>query len=102
MWFAIGAAGLIVVLLVLRPLGLGVLELLIIGLVLLWLLSPLVGALIWQRKGGSAVIGFLAGLFLGPFVLLMLLADPGKRKCPACASWIPKEAKVCGQCRQEL
>jgi predicted amidophosphoribosyltransferase len=48
------------------------------------------------------VIGFLAGLFLGPFVLLMLFADSGKKKCPACATWIPKEAKVCAQCRQEV
>ena len=100
MWFAIGGVGVVVALLVLRPVGLGPIELLII--VLLWLVSPLVGAMIWQRKGGSAVIGFLAGLLLGPFVLLMLLADPGKKKCPACASWIPKEAKVCGQCRKEM
>lgn len=98
----IGAAGLLVGLLVLGRIGLGPVELLIVGLVLLWLSSPLVGALIWQRRGGNAVIGFLGGLFLGPLVLLMLVADPGKKKCPACATWIPKEAKVCGQCRQEL
>lgn len=102
MRLALGAAGLLVLLLALRPFGLGVLELLIIGIVLLWLVSPLVGALIWQRRGGSGVIGFLGGLCLGPFVLLMSLADSGKKKCPACASWIPKEAKVCGQCRQEV
>jgi hypothetical protein len=99
MRLVLGAAGLLVALLVLARVGFG---LLVVALVVLWLVSPLVGALIWQRKGGSAVIGFLGGLFLGPLVLLMLLADPGKKKCPACASRIPKEAKVCGQCRQEV
>jgi hypothetical protein len=93
------AAGILIALLVLSRVAL---RLLVIGLVVLWLVSPLVGATIWQRKGGNGVIGFFAGLLLGPFVLLMLLADPGKRKCPACASWIPKEAKVCGQCRLEV
>jgi hypothetical protein len=102
MWFAIGVVVLLVVILTFRPVGLGIFELLVIGLVVLWLVSPLVGALIWQRRGGSAVIGFLGGLCLGPLVFLMLLADSGKKKCPACATWIPKEAKVCAQCRQEV
>jgi hypothetical protein len=70
-----------------------------LSVLVLWIISPLMGAMIWPRKGGHAGIGVLGDLFLGPLVLLMCFANPTTKKCPTCARKIPKEARVCGQCR---
>lgn len=47
---------------------------------LLWLLSPLIGAKLWKRKGGAESIGCLAGLMLGPLVILLAAAKPSEKK----------------------
>jgi hypothetical protein len=47
-------------------------------------------------------------MLLGPaFVWLLLLANDDKdalglKKCPHCAEWVKKEAKVCKFCHKDL
>ena len=99
LWLAIGGAALLLAVFVFGKFFSALL--IVVGLIL-WVVSPFLGAAIWKRKQGSVWVGALFGLLLGPLVLLMLLATPSTRRCPMCASLIPKVARVCGQCRQEL
>lgn len=80
-------------------LGLAGFGLLIIGIV--WLLSPLLGIRIGRDKGLPDWAGLLAGLLLGPFVLLMALVAPSRKKCPFCQSNIAIAASVCPRCQRE-
>jgi hypothetical protein len=70
-----------------------------LSVLVLWLISPLIGAMIWLRKGGHAGIGVLGRLFRGPRALLMFFANRTTKKCPTCAGKIPKATRVCGPCR---
>jgi hypothetical protein len=98
-WAVGGAAALVAV----AALGVsGLTGLFWMAAALLWLLSPLVGIWIWKSKGGHWFPGLLGGVFLGPLVLLMLLAQPTVIPCPQCGLRVPKVAKVCGHCRAEL
>ncbi len=80
-------------------LGFGVFAVLFIGLV--WLCSPLLGIRIGRDKGFPDWAGLLAGLALGPFVLLMVFLTPSRKKCPFCTTAIPIEALVCPRCTRE-
>lgn len=67
----------------------------------IWLLFGFVGMWLGPKKGHSPLIGFIAGVLLGPFVLLLGLTSPTAKKCPDCASMIVPEARVCPKCRCE-
>ena len=69
---------------------------------LFWLLFGSIGGRIWISKGGSAVVGWIGGILLGPFAFLMLLATPDSRACPHCRSAIPKDATVCAKCARDV
>ena len=75
-------------------------------ILLLWGLCGLVGLWIASRKGISPLFGFLAGVFLGPLVFLMLFVSGSgfgedRRPCPWCAEPIRVEAKVCKHCGRD-
>ena len=70
-----------------------------LSVLVVWFISPLIGAMIWLRKGGHAGIGVLGRLFRGPRALLRFFADRTTKTCPTCAGKIPTAARVCGPCR---
>jgi hypothetical protein len=69
--------------------------------VLMWVASPWIGLRIGRTKGYPDWAGALAGLFLGPFVVLMALISRSTKKCPFCLSSIPIAARVCARCQRE-
>lgn len=71
-------------------------------LLLFWALFALVGLAAAQRKGFPPVAGVIGGLLLGPLAVLMFLISPSKRKCPHCAEWVKKDARVCPHCQRDL
>ena len=83
----------------LAGLGFGVFALLFVALV--WLCSPLIGIRLGRDKGLPDWAGLLAGLFLGPFVLLMVFVKPSHKKCAFCFTSIPIAAGVCPRCTRE-
>lgn len=68
---------------------------------LVWAFSPWIGLRIGREKGYPDWAGALAGLFLGPFVILMGLIAKSSKKCPFCLSNIPIGASVCPHCQRE-
>jgi hypothetical protein len=68
----------------------------------IWLFSPLIGLRIGRRKGLPGWQGFLAGLLLGPFVMLMGLMTSSRKKCPYCLNYIPIAAQTCAKCQRRL
>lgn len=57
------------------------------------------GALAAQRKGFGTAAGVLGGAFLGFLAPLMFFVTATKRRCPACAELIQKQATICPHCR---
>jgi len=70
---------------------------------MLWALGALIGIAAAQRRGFSVVGGAIGGLLLGPLLApLMFLISSSKAKCPHCAEWVQKAAKVCPHCQRAL
>lgn len=79
-------------------------------LIAVWLLSGVVAALIWSSRGGNGLEGFLMGLVLGIFGIIMAAAmTPAQvkmklaatRECPHCRQRIPINASLCSFCQRE-
>lgn len=72
----------------------------------LWLVTFVFGAvasLIAYGKGRNSLGWFLAGMFIGPFALVVALLPPVARDgmyatCPACKEVIRAEAAACRYC----
>lgn len=74
------------------------------GLLLLAIVCGVLGALVRNTKG-EPVVGFFAGLFLGPLGVILAAAWPadargpaGTKQCPDCAEWVKVDANVCKHC----
>ncbi len=76
----------------------------------LWLVTLVFGvvaSLIAHGKGRNSLGWFLAGLFIGPFALVVALLPPVFRDgmfayCPACKEVIRAEAASCRYCHAAL
>jgi phosphotransferase system glucose/maltose/N-acetylglucosamine-specific IIC component len=68
-----------------------------------WLFfGALIGISAAQRRGFSIAGGIIGGLMLGPLAVLMYFVSEGRIKCPQCAEFIKKEAKICPHCKSVL
>lgn len=71
-------------------------------LILIWILCGIVAALIGGAKGRGC-LGFILGILLGPFGILIMLVTPGDRiPCPYCRERIHPDATVCPHCQKEI
>jgi len=71
-------------------------------LLFLWLLCGIAAAMIGSQKGEGCA-GFMAGVLLGPFGILIALFSKGNRKtCPYCKELIHKDAAVCKHCQRDV
>ena len=69
-------------------------------MLLFWsLFGALIGVAAAQKRGFGVAGGVIGGLLLGPLAVLMFFASSGRVKCPACAEWMKKEAKICPHCK---
>lgn len=73
----------------------------------IWIVSfafGVVASMIGYSKGRNSLGWFTAGVFLGPFALVVALLPPVERpgmyvRCPACQEVIRAEAVTCRYCR---
>jgi len=71
-------------------------------LAIIWLVCGIISAMIGARKG-AAFVSFVAGVFLGPFGILIALFSKGNRiTCPFCKELVHKDAVVCKHCGRTL
>jgi hypothetical protein len=70
--------------------------------ILLWLVFGIVGAMIGDKKGKGG-LGFLLGVLLGPFgVLIIFLIKGNQKTCPYCRGTIHPDAIRCPHCQKDL
>ncbi len=72
-------------------------------IIIFWaLFGALIGVAAAQRRGFSTAGGIIGGLLLGPLAILMFFASGHRKKCPQCAEWVQKKAKLCPHCKSDL
>lgn len=70
--------------------------------ILIWILCGVVAAMIGAKKGEGCG-GFILGVLLGPFGILIALLSKGNRKtCPHCKELIHQDATVCSRCQRDV
>jgi len=68
-----------------------------------WVLfGALIGVSAAGRRGFGTAAGVIGGMLLGPLSILMYFASGDRVKCPQCAEWIQKKARLCPHCRSSL
>lgn len=70
-------------------------------IIILWIISGIIGALIGQKKG-RPLEGFFAGLLLGPIGLIFIIVRQPKWKCPECGGAIDKGVRKCKHCGSDI
>ncbi|MBN8843282.1 MAG: hypothetical protein J0H88_08535 [Sphingomonadales bacterium] len=84
-------------------------------LLVVWLICGLIAAGVASSNGGSGLLGFFAGLFLGPVgvIIAMFIRGPSQKiahqvaagqlkRCPRCAEGVQSAAQVCRYCGHEF
>lgn len=78
----------------------------IVDWLLAWTVLGLLPGFIAQRKGYSFVGWWIFGALLFivalPWALLMGQNKDKQRQCPACRTWIDRQASVCAQCGRDV
>jgi hypothetical protein len=70
--------------------------------VIIWLICGIISAIIGSKKGAGCS-GFIIGILLGPFGIIIALITKGNRRtCPYCKELINKEAIVCPRCQRDI
>lgn len=69
--------------------------------------GALIGIAASQSRGFHIAGGVIGGLLLGPLAFLMFLVSgvsraDTRKKCPACAEWVLRDATVCKHCGRDL
>ncbi len=67
----------------------------------IWLIFALIGAGIGHRKK-KVFTGFLAGFFLGPIGLILMMLSKPKFMCPECGGSVEKDFSKCKQCGSSI
>jgi len=68
----------------------------------IWVVCGIIAAMIGSKKEQGCG-GFIAGILLGPFGILLMLFTKGNRKtCPFCKESIHAEAVVCPRCQRDV
>ena len=83
--------------------------------VVLWIICGVVASVIASSKGGNGLLGFIVGVLLGPFgiIIAFFMGDQAKKeeatvqqgaakKCPRCAELVKRDALVCKHCGHEF
>lgn len=84
-------------------------------IVVFWIACGFVAAMIASSKGGNGALGFLVGLLLGPFGIVIalfmgndvdkveaLVASGKAKKCPMCAEAVLPDAVICKHCGHDF
>lgn len=66
-----------------------------------WVVSGVVGAVIGSRRNSSAT-GFALGLLFGPLGAIAAFALDGRTPCPRCGNKIDNDVRLCPTCHGEL
>jgi hypothetical protein len=88
---------------------------LIIGLVVTAVLQGAIAAAIADKRGGEGVLGFFAGLMLGPFGIIWafymgnelererrLVEDGYRKQCHQCFELVKPKATICHYCGNDF
>lgn len=83
--------------------------------VIFWIICGVAAAVIANSKGGSAGLGFVAGVILGPIGIILAIfmgSEVGRiaaavssgqaKKCPMCAEAVQVEAVICKHCGHDF
>jgi len=71
-------------------------------IIFFWLICGVIAASIGSDKE-CGCLGFILGILLGPFgIIIILLIKGNKKLCPYCMSRIPAEATVCSKCQRDM
>lgn len=72
-------------------------------MIIFWVLfGALIGVSAAQRRGFGVAGGIIGGMLLGPLAFLMFFASGNRRRCPQCAEWMQRAAKLCPHCKSEV
>jgi len=72
------------------------------GSFFIWIASVSLAGMVGARKDAGG-LGLIAGVFLGPLGVLIMLASRGNLKdCVFCKEWIRFGAVVCPRCGRDL
>ena len=87
----------------------------VIWIVIAWIIIPLVVGLVAKSRGRSFIGWFLYTLLIWPVALVHLLLIgrtergwerkaqvEGRARCPHCAEFIQRQARVCPHCRKDV